>query len=83
MTQRPTILELLSMAELEELENLTGQRYTEIFSKEGMSARAGYSLHWILSKRNNQQADIQVSKSLSLIELNQFFNEYVDNPKQG
>lgn len=83
MTQKPTILELLTMAELEELENLTGQRYTEIFSKEGMSARAGYVLHWILAKRTNPAADIQVSKGLSLVALNTFFGEYVDSPKQG
>jgi hypothetical protein len=83
MSQKPTILELLTMEELETLENLVGKTYTEIFTKTGMTAKAAYSLHWILQKRNNPEADIANSKKLNVTQLNKAFEDYTEDPKDS
>lgn len=79
---KTTILDILNMEELELIENLTGQKYGEIFgSKSGVSAKALYSIHWILEKRNNPEADIAVSKKLTQEQINDTLRKYLDDPK--
>ncbi len=82
MSQKPTILELLTLEELELLENLVGKPYIEIFSREGLgSAKAGYAIHWLIAKRSNPQAEIADSKKLNLQQMNQAFEDFANNPK--
>lgn len=81
-TQKPTILELLTLEELELLENLVGKPYIDIFSREGLgSAKAGYAIHWLIQRRNNAQADINESKKLNLQQLNEAFEAFANSPK--
>lgn len=78
-----TILDILNMEELELLENLTGQKYGEIFgSKTGVSAKALYSIHWILEKRNNPDADIAVSRKLKQEQINDALRKHLNDPKE-
>ena len=81
MSEQKTILEILTMEELELLENLVGKEYPLIFVKTGLSAKATYCLHWILEKRENPSADIEASKKLNLAALNEAIKKYLIDPK--
>lgn len=80
MSDKRTILEVLDFEELELLENLVGKEYHEIFGK-GLSAKASYCLHWILTKRSNPEAKIEVSKKMTLADLNEFIKGFLNDPK--
>jgi hypothetical protein len=82
MSQKPaTVLELLTMEELETLESLTGKEYVEIFSGKGMSAKETRCLHWILSKRANPNAKMEDSKNLTIVDMGKFLQEFLADPK--
>jgi len=76
------IIELLTLEELEILENLVGKDYLEIFGK-GLSAKATYSLHWILNKRSNPETKIEDSKKLTLPVMNAYIKEFAANDPKG
>jgi hypothetical protein len=82
MSDKKTILEILDFEELEILENLVGKEYHEIFGK-GLSAKASYSLHWILEKRSNPDAKIEVSKKKNLAFLNEYLKGFLNDPKES
>lgn len=80
MSEKVSILEVLTFEELELLENLVGKEYAEIFTN-GMSAKATYCLHWLLSKRSNPDAKIEDSKKINLAGMNDFLQGFLNDPK--
>jgi hypothetical protein len=82
MNEKRTLLDVLDFEELEILENLVGKEYHEIFAK-GFSAKASYSLHWILEKRSNPDAKIEDSKKKKLPFLNEYLKGFLNDPKEN
>ena len=81
MSNDLTILDVLTMDEIEILENATGKEINELFGSGSLTSKATKLMVWLLMKRTNPNADIAEAGKLTLKESAEFIKDYVSNPK--
>lgn len=81
MTTQTTIVEILTMDEVEELNMLTGIPFEEVFAKGVKLGKPAKCLCWILAKRNNPEAKIEDFGSFNLSQVTEFLKEHLDPKK--
>jgi hypothetical protein len=81
MSNEKTIIDVITLDEIEQLEQLTGKDVNELFAGGKFSGRALKSLVWILQKRTNPDAKIENSGSLTFTDATNFVTEFLKDPK--
>lgn len=81
MSNGVTILDVLTMDEIEILEQSTGKEINEIFGEGKLSAKATKMMVWLLMKRNKPDVNIAEAGKLTLTQSADFIKEFVENPK--
>lgn len=81
MSNEVTILDVLTMDEIETLEQLTGKEINELFGSGNLSAKATKAMVWLLMKRSNPNANIAEAGKLTILEAADFIKDFVSNPK--
>lgn len=76
-----TILDVLTMDEIEQLEKLTGSSVGTLFSKGEFPARALKFLVFLLQQRTNKDAKIEVIGQMTFTEATNWVTEYLADPK--
>jgi hypothetical protein len=76
-----TVVDILTMDEIEQLNLLTGKSFEEMF-KNGLGlGKATKSLCWVLDKRNNPDSSIEKFGSMNIHEINAFLEGFIADPK--
>lgn len=81
MSNGVTILDILTMDEIETLEQLTGKEINELFGSGSLSAKATKLMVWLLMKRRNPEVNIAEAGKLTLTQSAEYIKDFVDNPK--
>lgn len=81
MSNEVTILDVLTMDEIETLEQLTGKEINELFGSGNLSAKATKAMVWILMKRTNPQANIAEAGKLTILEAANYIKDFIADPK--
>lgn len=81
MSNEVTILDVLTMDEIETLEMSTGKEINELFGSGNLSAKATKLMVWLLMKRTNPTVDVAEAGKLTLTQSAEFIKDYVANPK--
>lgn len=81
MSTGVTILDVLTMDEIEILEQSTGKEINELFGSGSLSAKATKLMVWLLMKRDDPKVDIAEAGKLTLTQSAEFIKDYVENPK--
>lgn len=76
-----SILDVLTMDEIEQLEKLTGNDVNELFGQGKFSGRALKMLVWLLRKREDPNAKIEDVGSLTFSAATSELEKFVDSPK--
>lgn len=76
-----TILDVLTMDEIEQLEKLTGSSVTVLFSKGEFPARALKFLVWLLQLRTDKDAKIEPVGKMTFPEATRWISDYLADPK--
>ena len=76
-----TVVDILTMDEIEQLNLLTGKSFEEIFEKGLGLGKATKSLCWILDKRNNPDSQIEKFGKMNIHEINEFLEGFIADPK--
>lgn len=76
-----TILDVLTMDELEQLEKMTGSDVNSLFGKGEFPSRALKFLVWLLQQRTDKNAKIEEVGKMTFIEATNFVSEYLADPK--
>ena len=76
-----TILDVLTMDEIEQLEKLTGSSVNTLFGKGEFPGRALKFLVWLLQLRTNKDAKIETVGSMTFNEATNWVTEYLADPK--
>lgn len=82
MSNDLTILEILTLDEIELIETITGKGLDEVFSSGKMiTGKEAKVIIWLLQKRNNPDAKIEDGGKMTLRESAKFMTDYLDNLK--
>jgi len=81
MSNEVTILDVLTMDEIETLEQITGKEINELFGSGNLSAKATKAMVWLLMKRQNPQVNIADAGKMTILEAAEYIKEFVANPK--
>jgi hypothetical protein len=76
-----TILDVLTMDEIEQLEKLTGSSVTTLFSKGDFPARALKFLVWLLQLRTDKDAKIETVGQMTFPQATNWIKDYLADPK--
>lgn len=76
-----TVIDILTMDEIEQLNLLTGKSFEEIFSKGLGLGKATKALCWVLDKRNNPESTIEKFGSMNIHQINEFLEGFIADPK--
>lgn len=76
-----TVIDILTMDEIEQLNLLTGKSFEEVFSKGLGLGKATKSLCWLLDKRNNPDSSIDKFGNMNIHEINEFLEGFIADPK--
>ena len=77
-----TILDVLTMDEIEQLEKLTGSSVNALFGKGEFPGRALKFLVWLLQQRTNKNAKIEEVGKMTFNEATNWVSEYLADPKE-
>lgn len=75
------IIETLTMAEIEELSNLSGRDFLEIMENGIQPGRQMAALAWIIAKRENKDAKIETYMAFDMAQMRDFIKGYGEDPK--
>lgn len=81
MSNEVTILDVLTMDEIETLEQITGKEINELFGSGNLSAKATKAMVWLLMKRQNPQVNIADAGKMTILEAAEYIKEFIANPK--
>jgi len=81
MSSEKTILDVLTMDEIEQLEKLTGSSVNTLFAKGEFPGRALKFLVWLLQIRTDKNAKIEAVGSMTFTEATNWVTEYLADPK--
>lgn len=81
MSNAITILDILTMDEIETLEQATGKEINDLFGKGTLSAKATKLMVWLLQKRQNPDVNIAEAGKMTFVESAAFIQKFVENPK--
>lgn len=81
MSNGVTILDVLTMDEIETLEQITGKEINELFGSGSLSAKATKAMVWLLMKRKNADVNIAEAGKLTILEAADYIKAFVENPK--
>lgn len=81
MSNGLTILDVLTMDEIETLEQITGKEINELFGNGSLSAKATKAMVWLLMKRKNGDVNIAEAGKMTILEAAEYIKEFVENPK--
>lgn len=81
MSNAITILDILTMDEIETLEQATGKEINELFGKGSLSAKATKLMVWLLQKRHNPEANIEQVGKMTFVESAAYIQKFVEDPK--
>lgn len=76
-----TIVDVLTMDEIEQLNMLTGRSFEDVFEKGLGLGKATKSLCWILDKRTNPESQIETFGKMNVHEVNKFLEGFITGPK--
>ena len=76
-----TVVDILTMDEIEQLNLLTGKSFEEVFEKGLGLGKATKSLCWILDKRTNPESKIEKFGTMNIHEINKFLEGFIADPK--
>jgi len=76
-----TVVDILTMDEIEQLNLLTGRTFEEVFEKGLGLGKATKALCWILDKRNNPESKIETFGAMNVHQINAFLEGFVSDPK--
>lgn len=76
-----TIVEILTMDEIEQLNLITGKSFEEVFEKGISLGKASKALCWILDKRNNPDSKIETFGSFNVHQVSEFVTRFLPDPK--
>jgi len=77
-----TILDVLTMDEIEQLEKLTGSSVNALFGKGEFPARALKFLVFLLQQRADKNAKIEEVGKMTFNEATNWVSEYLTDPKE-
>ena len=76
-----TVIDILTMDEIEQLNQLTGRTFEEVFEKGLGLGKATKSLCWILDKRANPESKLETFGSMNVHQINEFLETFIADPK--
>jgi len=76
-----TILDVLTMDEIEQLEKLTGSSVNVLFGKGEFPGRALKFLVWLLQQRTDKNAKIEDVGKMTFSQATTWVSEYLADPK--
>jgi len=76
-----TIVDILTMDEIEQLNLLTGRSFEEIFEKGLGLGKATKALCWILDKRTNPESKLETFGTMNIHQINAFLEGFIEDPK--
>jgi hypothetical protein len=76
-----TIVDILTMDEIEQLNLLTGRSFEEVFEKGLGLGKATKALCWILDKRNNPDSKLETFGSMNVHQVSKFVEGFIEDPK--
>ena len=77
-----TILDVLTMDEIEQLEKLTGSSVTVLFGKGEFPGRALKFLVWLLQLRTDKNAKIEEVGKMTFNQATVWVTEFLTDPKE-
>lgn len=81
MSNERNILDVLTMDEIEIIEQMTGKEMNQLFGSGNLSAKASKAMVWLLMKRTNPNADIAEAGKMTTVQVTQFIKDFVADPK--
>jgi len=82
MSSERTILDVLTMDEIEQLEKLTGSSINTLFGKGEFPGRALKFLVWLLQTRTDKNAKIEEVGKMTFTQATNWVTEYLADPKE-
>jgi hypothetical protein len=82
MSSERTILDVLTMDEIEQLEKLTGSSVNALFGKGEFPGRALKFLVWLLQQRTDKNAKIEEVGKMTFTQATNWITEYLADPKE-
>lgn len=82
MSSEKTILDVLTMDEIEQLEKLTGSTINTLFGKGEFPGRALKFLVWLLQTRTDKNAKIEEVGKMTFTQATNWVTEYLADPKE-
>jgi hypothetical protein len=76
-----TIVDILTMDEIEQLNLLTGRSFEEVFEKGLGLGKATKVLCWLLDKRTNADSQIETFGKMNVHQINEFLEGFISGPK--
>jgi hypothetical protein len=78
-----SIIETLTMAEIDEIAALSGRDFSEIMDSGIKPGREMASLAWVLEKRTNPGASIDKFRAMNMAEMAEFLKGFTSDPKEA
>ena len=76
------VIEQLTMAEMDELANLAGVKFSDIMENGIEPGRQLACLAWILDKRQNPASAIDRFQKMTLTDMHEFLKGFASDPKE-
>jgi len=77
-----TVIDILTMDEIEQLNLLTGRSFEELFEKGLGLGKGTKALCFVLDKRNNPDSKIEKFGNMNIHEINKFLEGFIGDPKE-
>jgi DNA-binding MarR family transcriptional regulator len=79
MSNETNILDVLTIDEIEILEQMTGKDASDLFGTGKLSAKTSKIMVWLLMRRKDSNADIAEAGKLTIPESSKYIKEFVQN----
>jgi len=76
-----TVVDILTMDEIEQLNLLTGRSFEEVFEKGLGLGKNAKALCWVLDKRNNPDSKLEKFGNMNIHQINEFLEGFIADPK--
>jgi len=81
MAASTTVVDILTMDEIEQLNLLTGRSFEEVFEKGLGLGKNAKALCWVLDKRNNPDSKLEKFGKMNIHQINEFLEGFIADPK--
>jgi len=81
MAASTTVVDILTMDEIEQLNLLTGRSFEEVFEKGLGLGKNAKALCWVLDKRNNPDSKLETFGTMNIHQINEFLEGFIGDPK--